>query len=131
VYWSEWHNDPPYCHDPCNNCGQWIGPSPGCGPQGGFDGGYGPSGGEYYESTPDGGTTSAPEEVSAQRRPVKPGAPYAQRNPATRTQVAPGARPAYAGQQQAQPAPSRTATRPPVNRAPVGTNNAQARPIMW
>ena len=31
VYWSEWHNDPPRCCDPCNRCGQWVGPSAGCG----------------------------------------------------------------------------------------------------
>jgi hypothetical protein len=31
VYWSEWHNDPPRCCDPCNSCGQWVGPSAGCG----------------------------------------------------------------------------------------------------
>jgi len=30
IYWSEWHNDPPCCCDPCNRCGQWTGPS-GCG----------------------------------------------------------------------------------------------------
>jgi len=30
VYWSEWHNDPPRCCDPCNRCGQWVGPSAGC-----------------------------------------------------------------------------------------------------
>ncbi len=31
MYWSEWHNDPPRCCDPCNRCGQWTGPSAGCG----------------------------------------------------------------------------------------------------
>lgn len=57
VYWSEWHNDPPRCCDPCNRSGQWIGPSAGgsgcgcgdgcnscdsCGPSGcGCNGGYG------------------------------------------------------------------------------------------
>jgi hypothetical protein len=30
TYWSEWHNDPPRCQDPCNCHGDWIGP--GCGP---------------------------------------------------------------------------------------------------
>ena len=25
-YWSEWHNDPPCCNDPCDRCGNWIGP---------------------------------------------------------------------------------------------------------
>jgi hypothetical protein len=27
IYWSEWYNDPPQCCDPCNQCGQWTGPS--------------------------------------------------------------------------------------------------------
>ncbi len=31
MYWSEWHNDPPRCCDPCNRCGQWVGPPSGCG----------------------------------------------------------------------------------------------------
>ena len=29
LYWSEWHNDPPRCCDPCDQCGNWIGPSSG------------------------------------------------------------------------------------------------------
>jgi hypothetical protein len=28
LYWSEWHNDPPCCHDPCDCYGNWTG---GCG----------------------------------------------------------------------------------------------------
>lgn len=27
AYWSEWHNDPPACCDPCDQCGNWVGPS--------------------------------------------------------------------------------------------------------
>lgn len=27
VYWNEWHNDPPRCCDPCDKCGNWVGPS--------------------------------------------------------------------------------------------------------
>ncbi|MEN0111334.1 MAG: hypothetical protein AAF805_11485 [Planctomycetota bacterium] len=27
VYWNEWHNDPPRCCDPCDDCGNWVGPS--------------------------------------------------------------------------------------------------------
>jgi hypothetical protein len=30
AYWCEWHNDPPRCCDPCDRCGNWVGPS-GCG----------------------------------------------------------------------------------------------------
>jgi len=26
LYWSEWHNDPPRCCDPCDRYGNWIGP---------------------------------------------------------------------------------------------------------
>jgi hypothetical protein len=26
-YWSEWHNDPPRCDNPCDCYGNWIGPS--------------------------------------------------------------------------------------------------------
>ncbi|TWT37670.1 hypothetical protein KOR34_26300 [Posidoniimonas corsicana] len=29
VYWNEWHNDPPRCCDPCDKCGNWVGPSGG------------------------------------------------------------------------------------------------------
>jgi hypothetical protein len=25
-YWNEWHNDPPSVCEPCNRCGQYIGP---------------------------------------------------------------------------------------------------------
>ncbi len=29
LYWSEWHNDPPRCCDPCDRCGNWTGPTAG------------------------------------------------------------------------------------------------------
>lgn len=29
LYWSEWHNDPPRCTDPCDPCGNWVGPGSG------------------------------------------------------------------------------------------------------
>lgn len=68
MYWSEWHNDPPCCHDPCDCYGNWTGCGScgcgGCGGNGGFcepyehaycptcNGGYGQSGrfnhGGYY-----------------------------------------------------------------------------------
>ncbi len=31
MYWSEWHNDPPCCHDPCDCYGNWSGGGCGCG----------------------------------------------------------------------------------------------------
>ncbi|QDT68092.1 hypothetical protein MalM25_10040 [Planctomycetes bacterium MalM25] len=27
LYWNEWHSDPPACCDPCDDCGNWVGPS--------------------------------------------------------------------------------------------------------
>jgi hypothetical protein len=88
TYWSEWHNDPPRCCDPCNRCGQWVGPpsgggcgcggcnscgSSGCGCNGGgYDnGGYGNSydGGNspYASNRP---TGAASRSSVATRRPV-------------------------------------------------------------
>jgi hypothetical protein len=30
-YWNEWYNDPPRCADPCDCCGNWVGPGiPSC-----------------------------------------------------------------------------------------------------
>jgi hypothetical protein len=29
-YWSEWYNDPPRCAEPCDCCGNWIGPGHQC-----------------------------------------------------------------------------------------------------
>ncbi len=64
VYWCEWHNDPPRCCDPCNRCGQWIGPSAGCGGggcgggcnscDGCGSGGCGPGGCGGYGGAPNG-----------------------------------------------------------------------------
>ncbi|WP_146443611.1 hypothetical protein [Botrimarina colliarenosi] len=27
LYWNEWHSDPPRCCDPCDDCGNWVGPT--------------------------------------------------------------------------------------------------------
>ncbi len=41
LYWSEWHNDPPACCDPCDRCGNFIGPSYGGNyGHGGYESGY-------------------------------------------------------------------------------------------
>jgi hypothetical protein len=128
MYWSEWHNDPPYCHDPCNNCGEWVGP--GCGSCGGCNGGCNGASGC------DGGY------ANANNRVMSNGAAYAKQTPANRTQVANNARkyqpahqtrPAYANQKQYQQANVRSASRPQVNRLPStnSNNGAQTRPIMW
>ncbi len=31
IYWDEWLSDPPDCCDPCDQCGNWIGPHGCCG----------------------------------------------------------------------------------------------------
>jgi hypothetical protein len=100
MYWSEWHNDPPRCCDPCNRCGQWVGPpsgnpcgcggggcgcdscgsgrcsSGGCGCNGGgsasYEGGVTP----YYANNrpttkPHGGTTFSSNSVTGSTRGVK------------------------------------------------------------
>jgi hypothetical protein len=46
LYWSEWHNDPPYCCDPCDKCGNYIGPSPNYGS--GYAGEFGTSYGDGF-----------------------------------------------------------------------------------
>lgn len=140
IYWSEWHNDPPYCQDPCNCHGDWIGPSGGscnggCGCDGGCSGGCGCNGGSNGSACGcDGGW------VGAQNRPVSNGAAYAQQRPANRTQVANNNRPqqsmnnmrsAYANQKQNQSPPVRTASRP-TNRTQSSNNSgAPSRPILW
>jgi hypothetical protein len=120
MYWSEWHNDPPYCNDPCNCQGEWIGPSGGPS-NGGCDcnGGY----------------------AGAQSCPVNSGPAYAKQGTMNRTQVTNNMRPQqsnntmrsqYAGQKQYQPANARAASRPTTNRMPSqNSNGTQARPIMW
>ena len=30
IYWDEWLSDPPDCCDPCDDCGNWVGPQHGC-----------------------------------------------------------------------------------------------------
>jgi hypothetical protein len=77
AYWCEWHNDPPRCCDPCDRCGNWIGPSSGCGCNGyggysaPYDHPYSMSENGYYTSRrsarPHGGTTFA-----ATQRPGQP-----------------------------------------------------------
>jgi hypothetical protein len=32
IYISEWISDPPDCCDPCDQCGNWVGPNAGCNP---------------------------------------------------------------------------------------------------
>jgi hypothetical protein len=71
VYWCEWHNDPPRCCDPCDRCGNWVGPGAGCdcGCYGGYTAPYDhPYGGEYHTgrrpTTSHGGTT-----YTARQRP--------------------------------------------------------------
>jgi hypothetical protein len=82
LYWSEWHNDPPYCHDPCNSCGQWVGPSAGCGgccePACGCgngcascDGasGYAPPSGPMYSNGAEYAKAGAPKQPTVAQKP--------------------------------------------------------------
>jgi hypothetical protein len=95
-YWSEWHNDPPYCHDPCNCHGDWIGHGGGCGCGGCECGGC-----NGCES----GTYVAPAEVQEQEIETytnsrqMPAAKVA-RAPQSKTNAAPTTRPAPRTSQQ-------------------------------
>jgi hypothetical protein len=140
IYWSEWHNDPPYCQDPCDCHANWIGPSGGC--NGCSSGACGCEGGYAAQGAPvHGGAAYA-----------QPGTPMSTARPQVATGIRPqqpanGYRPAYAGRQlnpsyqmaqsqqaqQSQSQPVRTASRPmTTNRMPAGSSNsAQSRPILW
>jgi hypothetical protein len=106
LYWSEWHNDPPRCQDPCNCHGDWIGPGygPGCCPSCGPGGCVGAQGGPNNST---GYASAAP----------------ARNNGANRAMVSQNARPV-------QSQPVRTASRP-VNRQQMNSNVQPSRPIQW
>ena len=115
TYWSEWHNDPPRCQDPCNCQGQWIGPSSGPGACGSCNGGC--SGGSCPCNS--GGYTAAPVRsngmnnhamVAQAKRPMQ------QQGVPVRTASRPVSRPQMQPMQQ---------TRQPQS------NGQQARPIQW
>ncbi len=106
TYWSEWHNDPPRCQDPCNCQGQWIGPGAGsggsssCPCDGGFVGAQsGPYRTNNYAAAPVRGKTASQSMVAQTKRP-----PQSQS--------------------------TRTATRP-VNRGSVQSSGQPTRPIQW
>src|SRR5262245_25235113 len=131
MYWSEWHNDPPCCHDPCDSCGNWSGCGGcggGCCGNGGFcepyghaycptcNGGYGQNGrfnnGGYY--------------AGRQMNPMNSGA-YIARNSAQGNRVATPAGPTTNTQMARRPAPAQvnrgTTTMPP--------NRVSANPNPW
>jgi hypothetical protein len=117
TYWSEWHNDPPRCQDPCNCHGDWIGP--GCGPSCPCDGGGVGAQGPY---TSGGYAVTAP--------PVRSNTTV-RTNTQARPMVAQNSRPM-------QSQPMRVASRPVVRQqTQVQTQpnfNGQqqtARPIQW
>jgi hypothetical protein len=133
VYWSEWHNDPPYCQDPCNCCGQFTGHgccgSDGCCTSGcGCEGGYaqnhtGSNSAAYVKSTSANANRSQVAQTTRpqQRRPANMVRSANQQGHAT-----------YASQQPSQQTQVRMASRPTTNRAAVNGNAAaQARPILW
>jgi hypothetical protein len=110
TYWSEWHNDPPRCQDPCNCHGDWIGPgccNGGCSNCGSCNGGC--AGASSCPCNSGGYAAAAP----------------ARNNGMNRAMVAQNTRPVQTQQQ-----PARTASRP-VNRSQVNSNGQQARPIQW
>lgn len=157
-YWSEWHNDPPYCHDPCDCCSHYSGGGCGWGYGGcGCDGGCGSCNGGC--STGNCGCNGDGGYTSSQSAAVGNSAMYAKQQAAARTQVATSTRqyrpanqtrnalanPTNPSQQvvanRQTPAPQRstltmrTATRPNTNNVrPSSSGNqnaAQPRPIMW
>jgi hypothetical protein len=87
IYWSEWHNDPPRCCDPCDQCGNWTGPS-----YGNYRAPYGhPYSFGGYASGPYYAGKSAPHATSSRvaqstnpARPTFAGQAPAQNRPATR-----------------------------------------------
>lgn len=143
VYWDEWHNDPPCCHDPCNQCGQWNGPRAGCGCNGGCSTGSCGCNGGYASSQSAAVSNGA---AYAKRQSVQPQTQVAsngrQFRPANQTRPAGSSAHnqqmvASRSPQQQQPinANVRTAFRPMPNhvQATGGNYNAaqQQRPIMW
>jgi hypothetical protein len=146
IYWSEWHNDPPYCHDPCNNCGQWIGPgsggiygagcNPACGCNGGCSGGAcGCDGG--YSSVP-AAPTQGGGQVASQRRPAHRTITANNARPqqsTTQTAQSGHSRAPYASQRPAAQSQTRSASRTMAGRGTSyngnTANNSQAKPILW
>jgi hypothetical protein len=68
LYWSEWHNDPPRCCDPCDQCGNWIGPGEGC-----YRAPYAHS--YAVASGPQGAYAEAPKQVVRNQAPAKRSTP--------------------------------------------------------
>lgn len=141
VYWNEWHNDPPCCHDPCDQCGQWNGPRPGCGCNGGCSTGSCGCNGGYAnsQSAAVGNNAAYAKQQSAQPR-MQVASNGRQYRPANQTRPAGSSTHnqqmvASRTPQQQQPmnANVRTAARPMPNQAAGGNYNAaqQQRPILW
>lgn len=158
VYWNEWHNDPPCCHDPCDQCGQWNGPRAGCGCNGGCSNGScgchggcstgscGCNGGyaNSQSAAVGNGAAYAKQQVMQQRTPVaSSGRQYRPANltrpagsNAHNQQMVASRNSQQQPQQQQQTNPNvRTAARPMPNhvQAAGGNYNAtqQQRPILW
>jgi hypothetical protein len=79
MYWCEWHNDPPQCCDPCDRCGNWIGP--GAGYRAPYDHPYAPS--EYTDGAY--ANSAAPKRATAVARNM----PVQQRGQIARQRSAP------------------------------------------
>jgi hypothetical protein len=149
MYWSEWHNDPPCCHDPCDCYGNWLGSGCGgrcCYGDNGFcepyEHAYCPTcnngqGGGYYANRGQMGPMYAGRPGMTGR-----GVPYSQvaRGPMTRSAVRPPmarstapapvartAAPVSANRAAAAPNPWRGAQRPTTNARPVATTENMTR----
>jgi hypothetical protein len=70
AYWSEWHNDPPRCCDPCDRCGNWVGPSYGY--RAPYDHSYYAGGGSSYYVGQKPGYSSAGATTVANRSVPRP-----------------------------------------------------------
>ena len=55
IYWGEWINDPPDACEPCDDCGNWIGPQACCPPKGIWKLWYGLLGERYADAAAPGG----------------------------------------------------------------------------
>ena len=134
VYWSEWHNDPPYCHDPCNCNNEWVGGcggcgcgscgcNNGCGSCGTCNGACGCDGGGFGQNGAVNRNTAVARHYAPANRTIAAGS--------ARPQQSPNQMRSYASQPQNQAAPARTASRP-TNGNPFRSNGSpQPRPIMW
>ena len=113
LYWSEWHNDPPRCCDPCDHCGNWVGP------------GYGYRA-PYDHSHPANGYVAGA--YHARGEATTPRTTVARGSRPNATQGA--ARPAYIGQQIKPAPPARQSVRPATRTQAPARGQVTRKPNM-